>query len=513
MSSAITVSPSAALAEKRSSDPSLRSGSTSRDGFMKHHSRRHVLPVLATVTWILGAVSPLLTCDLAIAQTQVAPAKATQSQTAPARPAAAKAEDKKLLKSKDFYLKKEDPGKFEQLARQKREEAIVLLKGILDSGNIEGDQLAEMNMRLAELYWERAKDFYLAEMAAHLEEYGTWADSKDPNKGAAPQENHNNSQLSNRLAIDLYRTILQKHRNYPRMDEVYFNLAFNLMDLGEKQQALEYYQTLVKNYPQSDFVADAYLAMGEHYFENNNAFKALGIYNTEEVERIIREHQRIVAGNLEYILQLARSMNVGVILANQSMEDLRTRTTDLIPTLEANCRYRQWFAVSSSDDRARVVANSGETLEDFVTRSVSENGESYTYIPKLMPRLSQNAVLLITDHRKQSIVTLTRGKGYAQYGGMAVAVESEFHISLAEYQARRRMPWPDAGYGSFIPRTLRAAISKLITPPTPRGPVVTTEFFGRTPDDDSASGPVILPPRPGNGPKRPTAGKKRKDVE
>lgn len=228
---------------------------------------------------------------------------------------------------------------------------------------------------------------------------------------------------------------------------------------------------------------------------------------------VVDEFQRIVAGNLEYILQLARSMNVGVILANQSMEDLRTRTTDLIPTLEANCRYRQWFAVSSSDDRARVVANSGETLEDFVTRSVSENGESYTYIPKLMPRLSQNDVLLITDHRKQSIVTLTRGKGYAQYGGMAVAVESEFHISLAEYQARRRMPWPDAGYGSFIPRTLRAAISKLITPPTPRGPVVTTEFFGRTPDDDSASGPVILPPRPGNGPKRPTAGKKRKDVE
>jgi len=30
---------------------------------------------------------------------------------------------------------------------------------------------------------------------------------------------------------------------------------------------------------------------------HSNAFKALGIYNTEEVERIIREHQRIVAGN------------------------------------------------------------------------------------------------------------------------------------------------------------------------------------------------------------------------
>ncbi len=30
----------------------------------------------------------------------------------------------------------------------------------------------------------------------------------------------------------------------------------------------------------------------------------------------------MVAANLEYVLQLARSMGVGVILANQSMEDL-----------------------------------------------------------------------------------------------------------------------------------------------------------------------------------------------
>jgi hypothetical protein len=232
-----------------------------------------------------------------------------------------------------------------------------------------------------------------------------------------------------------------------------------------------------------------------------------------QVYLVIDEFQRIVAGNLEYILQLARSMNVGVILANQSMEDLRTRTTDLTPTLEANCRYRQWFAVSSSDDRARVVANSGETLEYFVTRTVSEHGESYTFVPKLMPRLSQNDVLLISDHPKQSIVILTRGEGYAQYGGMAVAVESEFHISHAEYQARRRMPWPDPGHGAFIPRILRAATPELTAPPGPRVPIVTIEIFGSKAVDDSASGSVNLPSRPGNGPKKPTAGKKRKDVK
>ena len=62
------------------------------------------------------------------------------------------------------------------------------------------------------------------------------------------------------------------------MDEVYFNLAFILMDLGDKAQALEFYNTLVKGFPNSEFVPDTYLAIGEYWFENNNAFKALGNY-------------------------------------------------------------------------------------------------------------------------------------------------------------------------------------------------------------------------------------------
>jgi type IV secretory pathway TraG/TraD family ATPase VirD4 len=61
---------------------------------------------------------------------------------------------------------------------------------------------------------------------------------------------------------------------------------------------------------------------------------------------VIDEFQRMVAGNLEYMLQLARSMGIGVILANQSMEDLKKSSVNLIPAIEANCRLRQWFSVS-----------------------------------------------------------------------------------------------------------------------------------------------------------------------
>ena len=90
---------------------------------------------------------------------------------------------------------------------------------------------------------------------------------------------------------------------------------------------------------------------------------------------VIDEFQRMVASNLEYMLQLARSMGVGVILANQSMQDLKRSTTNLIPAIEANCRLRQWFSVSCSDDQQRVINGSGVTIDRVSARSVSRNIE------------------------------------------------------------------------------------------------------------------------------------------
>lgn len=200
-----------------------------------------------------------------------------------------------------------------------------------------------------------------------------------------------------------------------------------------------------------------------------------------QVYLVIDEFQQILSDNLKSILQVARSMNVGVILANQSMQDLKTCGTDLIPALEANCQFRQWFAVSSSDDRARVVANSGETLEEFETHTVSSDNSSTTVSHQVKPRLMQNDVILATDHSRQSILCLKNSEGYAQYGGFSVVVESDYHISEEEYEQRRQMEWPEGIRGTFVPKSWRSSAASANAPNTPSGPHITTEFFGRTP--------------------------------
>ena len=209
-----------------------------------------------------------------------------------------------------------------------------------------------------------------------------------------------------------------------------------------------------------------------------------------QVYLVIDEFQRMVARNLEYMLQLARSMGVSVILANQTMQDLRTSTADLIPAIEANCRYRQWYAVSSAEDRQRLVDSSGETVDYDITRSETSgpNGSSSTvsYHERVTKRLTANDILLASDHPRQSIVRISRGAGYAQYGGLPFVVESDYHISRDEYQRRKATPWPDAVPGSFRPGSTSSTAGRPTTPGPGVGPIVTTEIIGAPGTKDSA---------------------------
>ncbi len=203
-----------------------------------------------------------------------------------------------------------------------------------------------------------------------------------------------------------------------------------------------------------------------------------------QVYLMIDEFQRVAAHNVESILQIARSMNVGVILANQSMADLKRE--DLVHVVEANCRYRQWYAVSSPDEQYRISKGSGETVDVMHSETTSRQRDGFNVRvtnsvgsqQMVAPRLTVNDVKLASDDARKSIAVVTRGAGYSQFGGMPVVVESDFHISEQEFLARKNAPWPTVGTGSFIPADW---VEKKVKPnrkQKKRGPVVTEETIG-----------------------------------
>ena len=207
-----------------------------------------------------------------------------------------------------------------------------------------------------------------------------------------------------------------------------------------------------------------------------------------QVYLMIDEFQRVAAHNVDAILQIARSMNIGVILANQSMMDLKK--DDLVHVVEANCRYRQWYAISSPEEQQRLSRASGETVDVLHSESVSrqEGFEPRTTTTRgtkqfIAPRLSVNDIKLASDDPRKSIALVTRGAGYSQFGGMPVITESDFHISEQEFLARKNAPWPKPGAGSFVPATWEVKKkAKSKRKPKKQGPVVTEETIGEEPN-------------------------------
>ncbi len=178
----------------------------------------------------------------------------------------------------------------------------------------------------------------------------------------------------------------------------------------------------------------------------------------KQVFVFIDEFQRIIANNLELIMQTARSMKIGVILANQSMLDLKKPGVDLTPAVRTNTRYKQVFAASNIDELREMIDASGEALV-YKKSYTGETGAAPGFLAGVMkmtqsesttPRLRVNDVLLATDAPDQSIVQIRRGAGYAQFGGMPFVMRSTYHISPEEYVARKGFPWPEDVDGTLI---------------------------------------------------------------
>ena len=78
--------------------------------------------------------------------------------------------------------------------------------------------------------------------------------------------------------IRTYAMLVRDHPNFRRMDEVLFSLAFALDELKQFDKARTVYRRLIKNFPKSRFVPNAYLSFAEYYFNNSDMASAAKFY-------------------------------------------------------------------------------------------------------------------------------------------------------------------------------------------------------------------------------------------
>ena len=163
-----------------------------------------------------------------------------------------------------------------QQADAKRDEEIELLKKLIPKAP--ESRKAEMIFRLAELYWEKSKYRYGLEFEQFESAYEEWVQAGQQGTPPKTKDFIRESELIKKNALKLYEKVLTEYPTYERNDEVLFYLGYNEYEDGKVKKAVNHYWTLIKQFPKSRLVADSYLQLGEHFFNNNQVIKARKAY-------------------------------------------------------------------------------------------------------------------------------------------------------------------------------------------------------------------------------------------
>ncbi len=142
-------------------------------------------------------------------------------------------------------------------------------------------QKPDFLFRLGELYAEKQKFNFNQARALDQKIY-----ELPPNqRGALLAQQKGFEQAEQKWLLEAVKAFIgaTKFRKYERMDEVLFRLAYLLTSVKKEDQAREFFHRLIKDYPNSKYIPDAYLSFAEYYFDKAEMENALKFY--EKVEQ------------------------------------------------------------------------------------------------------------------------------------------------------------------------------------------------------------------------------------
>ena len=169
-----------------------------------------------------------------------------------------------------------------------------------------------------------------------------------------------------------------------------------------------------------------------------------------KVHVVIDEFQRMATENLDQMLQMARSHDIGLVLCNQSLSDLKANSPKVFHAVNGSCAVRQWFSVNANDDLEMMEHLMGTREEIQVSTTRSSRDSSTTYRTEHVPRARVTDLHAISENPKLSILQISGlGVGYARYNGTPFVCYSDYHISAAQYEKRKKALWPTNYEGMF----------------------------------------------------------------
>jgi len=116
--------------------------------------------------------------------------------------------------------------------------------------------LPELYLRLADLYVEKSRVTFFIRKAEKQQPL-TALEALPANA------------LKNQ-AIEVYQRILDHFPNFDQTDKVHFYMAHEFRELGKVNDMIVHYRNIIQSYPNSQYVSESYLLLGDHYFKSQN---------------------------------------------------------------------------------------------------------------------------------------------------------------------------------------------------------------------------------------------------
>ncbi len=336
---------------------------------------------------IIAAASGLSLAAMGAGQAHAQPKKSTAKKAAAPRAdaaATAKAAEKKAERKGPAKYKLDAPklqdAEQEALVEKKRDETIEGLKKVFTKLDESSPNRPDLLFQLSELYWEKSKYLNRKEMAKfQADEKKADAARNRGEKVADAKEDHRESELYRSETMRLYETILREHPSYDRKDEVLFSLAYNLYEIGKRDQAVKRYEELIKNYPGSTFVPDTYIQLGNHYFDIANdlskaramyekAFaspspkiKSYALYKLAWCDFNVGEHEKALKKLQDVVDYSEKQGKLMTDLKNEALNDMVTMFVQLNRSDDAIAYYKQH---AGKKKQATLIAKMADQLAD-----------------------------------------------------------------------------------------------------------------------------------------------------
>lgn len=152
----------------------------------------------------------------------------------------------------------------EQEERNRRLEAIARFEEFLRKYPNDPTYSPDAMFRLAELYFERSSDEYLASSKAYEKQLAAFERGERPDEPPAPEPHFEK-------VIGLHQDLLDRFPNYRLADAAEYLVGYCYGEQGQSEEALHAFLDLTEKHPQSKFLAEVWTRIGEIYFDKNDS--------------------------------------------------------------------------------------------------------------------------------------------------------------------------------------------------------------------------------------------------